>query len=201
MIKKLTVSTILVISSLFASSVNVDLSNVYSSNQNWSISMSNGGTYYVMLPADLELTTLQQSITTNDGIIYVYRWYQRSDLVEADFGQGADFALIKITKDSILYYVKENGSYLSPFNSFNDMKNYLQTAANNISNTSKRNIYINSYIPGFEKLLANRLYLIKPKNMDLTINIKFPSLTTTNINNDQNGTSDIPLPPQPPAIQ
>jgi len=221
---KKVLSSVAISSILLAGNINLDLGNLFSNGKNWNISMSNNGTYYLMLPINVNFSTLQKAINTQNGTIWVYRWYQKAELVKADFGINV-LGVVQITKDKITYWIQDNDNWVSK-NNFEDFKTYLENRANDIVDNNKKNIFINSYIPSFNKIVANKLYLIMPKNMDLSFDLTMPNLnnsnvsgitsgeaggfTGTNENNSQmnnqtnsNSTSEIgnlPTPPQPPNI-
>jgi hypothetical protein len=194
-----------VVASLFASSsvlaqdLNLDLSKSFSAGQKWSVGMKNGKTYYVMLPTDVEYSALQSIIKDDNSYILVYRWYQISELLGVDFFDNKDqgvFAGVKITKNSITYAVKDNGSW-NKYSNFTDFKSKMFEIAEQIINDSKKSIFKNSYVSSFDKINANKLYLIKPKGFDLNINMSFPSRGGTGSSNSSN-ISGIDTPPSVP---
>jgi len=186
MLKKV-VSSVALASLLFAGQVSLNLGDTFS-NKNWNISMVKNTTSYIMLPMDVEYSQLQKSITNDNGVIYVYRWYQRPDLVNADFGINV-LGIVKITKNSIIYAISDNGSIVIKDN-FDDFKSYLDDRANDISDESKKNIFLNSYVPSFDKIEANKLYLIQVKNMDLNFDIQMPNISSvSNMNTGNNNSS------------
>jgi len=159
---------------LFANGVlNVNISDEFSSGENWEIKMSNNGTYYIMLPMDVSLDKLQNALPNDNSYMYVYRWYQKKDIFAADFGVKS-LVLIKITKDSITYYVynPDKSKYENAGTTFEEVKNYLETnIAPKISDESKKNIFLNSYVKSLDKINKNKLYLVKPKGFDFDISI------------------------------
>ena len=191
MLKKIIATTLLGSSLLMAGNINLNLMDSFSTNTTWNISMSDNGTYYLMLPMDIDYSVLQNSISDENSAIYVYRWYQRSDLVNADFGVDV-LGIVKITKNDIRYGIKDNGSWVIKSN-YTDFKTYLEGIADNITDSKKKNIFINSYIPSFDKINANKLYLLMPKGMNLNLDIALPVTNTTGTN--------IEVPPQIPCVQ
>ena len=172
MLKKILYSVLFISSLSYASSLQLNLMDSFQNNSNWDISMQDGGTYYVMLPMDINYSVLQNSITDNDnnGTIWIYRWYQKPELLQADFGSGAIFGVVKITKNSIQYYYND-GNWGEEMN-FNNFSNYLKTYSPNDAN--KESIYKNSYVASFDKIHKNKLYLIMPKNMNFDLSIVLP---------------------------
>lgn len=197
MLKKALSSIVLSSSLLLSNNLNLNLMNSFAGKTSWNISMSKNATYYLMLPMDVDYTTLQNSITDSNAAIWVYRWYQRSDLVNADFGVNV-LGVVMVKKNQITYYIQDNGSWISKTN-YADFKTYLENVANDITDSSKKSIFLNSYIPSFNKINANKLYLLMPSEMDLNINIALPT------SSDSNSTGTTPndgieRPPAPPSI-
>ena len=171
--------------SLFAVNLNIPLKL---DNNKWNITFNQNGTYYLMLPFDISFSDIQKMMDKNDTV-YVYRWYQRSDLVKADFGENAPFGLVKITKNSIIYAIKDSsGNWIKNYD-FDTFKTKMDELADNITDEDKRKIFKNSYVLGFEKIKANKLYLIKSKNSNFVLNIKLPSVDEIT-NNSESDFSD-----------
>ena len=202
MLKKFLATTLFVGNLLIAGNINLNLADSFNSNSNWEINMQKGGTYYLMLPMNIDYSILQNSIPTNsNATIWVYRWYQKHELVKADFGIDV-LGVVGIKKDKIDYYVFNNGSW-QDFSSYSDFKDQLMQLANDITDNHKKNIFVNSYVKSFDKIDKNKLYLIKVDNMDLNINISFPftnNMGTNDTNFSDTNSSGLQLPPSPPSI-
>ena len=194
MLKRFLSSAIVSASLLMAGNINLNLMNSFAGKTSWNISMSKNATYYLMLPMNVDYTTLKNSITDSNATIWVYRWYQRSDLVKADFGIDV-LGVVMVKKDKITYYIQDNGNWIKK-TSYANFKSYLEDVAQDITDSRKKRIFLNSYIPSFNKINANKLYLLMPSKMDLDINITLP--TSSDINSTSSTTSDgLELPPSP----
>ena len=170
MLKKLLIGAGLSISLLIANSNNlsINLSNVFNQNNPWVINFDAGKTYYFMSPVDINFSDIQNILTNTNQTIWLYRWYQRASLVNADFGIDV-LGVVQITKDKIVYWIQNNGSWESA-NNFNDFESKMDSYATGITDSSKLNIFKNSYVPGFQKIYANKIYLIQPSDVNLSIN-------------------------------
>ena len=200
MLKKFLATTLFVGNLLIAGNINLNLADSFNSNSNWEINMRKDGTYYLMLPMDINYSILQNSIPVGDSNarIWVYRWYQKHELINADFGINV-LGVVEITKDNITYWIW-NGSW-QKFSTYSDFKDKLKQLANDITDDNKKNIFVNSYVKSFDKIDKNKLYLIKVDNMDLDINISFPSINKIGTNDtNSSGSSGLQLPPSPPSI-
>jgi hypothetical protein len=225
--KKLILGLGLSFSLLGAAQLNIDVTNAFVNNNNaWQITMTNGNTFYFMSPIDIDFSQFQ-SILGDNQTVWLYRWYQRRDLVKADFGINV-LGLVKITNSNIVYYINDNGTWRS-YNDFDSFKNKMYQLAENISDPDKKAIFENSYVAGFEKLFKSKLYLIQPSGGDLNINFDLSTFlnnmqsenasptninsttnneeennTTTVVNEEnvsnENNISTIETPPMPPQI-
>ena len=156
----------------FAGSLNLSLSSAFQQGDKWNISMEKDRTYYVMLPIDVEFSKLQESLLDGENL-YVYRWYQSSDLFKADFGVKS-LVIVNVKKSSVDYnvYNPTEKKYKMVGHNFSDVKTYLtKTIAPLIDNSAKKSIFLNSYVPSLSKMDKNKLYLIKPKSSNLNISI------------------------------
>ena len=173
---------------LFAGVINLNFSNKQLINGSWTLTFPKGKTSMLMLPIDVNFKDIQASLTNNE-ILYIYTNEQTPNLLKVKFGVYF-VGLVKITKNSIIYaVVDDEGKHI--FNNFKKLSEYLKNnISNNITNDSKKNIFLNSYIPYLEKIKANGLYKILPQNNNFTFKINLP------INNLNNGFT----PPSPPKI-
>ena len=202
MLKKFLATTLFVGNLLIAGNINLNLADSFNNNSKWEVNMQKGGTgtYYLMLPMDINYSTLQNSISLGDSnaTIWVYRWYQKHELVNADFGIDV-LGVVKITKDNITYWIW-NGDWQN-FSNYSDFKDKLKQLANNITDVDSKNTFLNYYVEFFDKIHKNKLYLIKVVNMDLNINISFPFTNNMGTNDtNSSGSSGLQLPPSPPSI-
>ena len=170
MLKKMLLSVGL-IGVLTAANLNLDISKLFQNSKPWTVSMKSGGTYYMVSPLDINFSQLQKLLTTNNQAIYVYTFYQRPDLAAVDFGLKI-FGAIKITKDKIVwaeFYKSDKPTTI--FDNYEDFKNDMLSHANEVTtNNNARNVFKNSYVPNFEKIKANKIYLIMPSNVNLSLN-------------------------------
>jgi hypothetical protein len=179
--KKLIIGLGLSFSLLSATQLNIDMSDTFinSASKAWQIKFDNGKTYYAMLPLDIDFSQIQ-SILSDNQKVWIYRWYQKSSLVEADFGVKV-LGVVKITNASVVYYMNYNGKW-QHFDDFESFTNAMYKIADeNIRDADKKRIFENSYVAGFDKILKNKLYLVKPVGIDLDLNLNISKM----INNMQ----------------
>ena len=179
---------------LFAGVINLNFSNKQLINSSWNLTYVKNQTSMLMLPMDVNFTDIQTSLD-KDGILYLYTNEQTPDLLKIKFGVRF-IALIKITKDNIIYAVIDDGGK-HIYSTFAELSKYLiNTIGQEITDKSVKSIFLNSYVPYLEKIKANGLYKILPQNNNFTFKVTLPN---GNGSSAENGNS-IPTPPMPPQI-
>ena len=183
-----------------ASTLNLSMNDGFKAGEKWEISMNKGGTYYIMLPLDVDFSKLQNSLKDNETL-QVYRWYQTKIIFEADFGVKS-LVIIKVTKTAVTYYVynPDDAKYVKVGSTFEEAKKYLlDNIAPKITDSSKKSVFEISYVASLDKIRKNKLYLIKPKSSDLTISIDLGKSTAGTCST---GSADSLLtPPSVPTIK
>jgi len=184
---------------LFAGVINLNFSNKQLINSSWNLTYAKNQTSMLMLPMDVNFTDIQASLDEN-GVLYLYTNEQTPDLLKIKFGVNF-VGLIKITKTKIIYaVVDDTGTHT--YSTYAMLSNYLiNTIGEEITDKSKKSIFLKSYVPYLEKIKANGLYKILPQNSDFTFKVVLPNVDSSNIK-DGNSTSSnsVPTPPTPPTI-
>ena len=181
---------ILLVSFSFLKAVEIPLNN------NIAIDFLNGKTYFFNPVTDISYTQLQNAIknSSNDSAkIYVYRWYQQPDIIEATFGVNI-VGLVEITKNSVKYWLQHTTGNWQSYDSAQDLVNAISEYNSSVSK-NKNTFSEYMRLEAFTKLKKYNQYFIKPKGMDLTITFSLPNNSTGNV-----GTDGLIYPPTPPGI-
>ena len=188
MYKKIIIALLIGFSLLKASELKVELNN------DITIKFPDGKTYFFNPVVDISYNQLQDAIknSSNDSAkIYVYRWYQRSDIMEGIFGVKI-LAYVRITKDSIKYYFKNPQGDWEIYQSAQDLvkaiNNYKDYVNKNESDFGK---YVDN-VEAFSKLKKYEQYFIKTKGIGLTITFSLPNNTAENISGAGEGIAPPP---------
>ena len=189
---------------LSAANLNLDISNLFANSKPWSVSMKSGGTYYMVSPVDIDFSQLQSVLTDSNQAIYVYTFYQRPDLAAVDFGLKI-FGAVKITKDKVIWAEFYNSNApTSVFTNYADFKTDMESHTSEVTTANNaKNVFENSYVPNFEKIKANKIYLIQTQNIDLSLDFGLKNLgSATTAGMGSGNASDINssfIPPQVPV--
>ena len=181
---------------LFAGQIDLRFSTEQLSSGQWNLTYGQGKTSMMMLPMDVNFTDIQNSLDAND-VLYVYTNEQTPQLLEVKFGIYF-VGLVKITKSKIIYAVIDSAG-THPYNTFGELNNYLtNTIGSQISDSVKKELFINSYIPYLEKIKANGLYKVMPQGQDFTFNVVLPM--ESNVSTGATSGSGVETPPQVPQL-
>ena len=201
MLKKLCLAGVIT-GLLSATSLNLDMSKLFQNSKPWTVSMKSGGTYYMVSPLDIDFSQLQKVLTNANQAIFVYTFYQRPALAAVDFGLKI-FGAVKITKDKIKWaeFYKSNKPTLL-FDNYTDFKKDMLSHKNEVTTQNNaQKVFETSYVPNFEKIKANKIYLIQTQDINLSLDFSLKNISSIANNTKSDDINNTFFPPQTPKIQ
>lgn len=187
MYKKIITSLLISFSLLKALEVPLNINKI-------SVDYLDGKSYFFTPVTDISYTQLQDAIrdSSNDNaVIYVYRWYQQSGIMEAVFGVSI-LGAVEITKDNVKYWLKHTTGKWESYETVYDFKKAVDEYEDKVTK-NKEKFYTYPKIEAFTKLKGSYQYVITPMGMDLTITYTLP-------NNNPAVNDSLIYPPTPPVI-
>jgi len=168
------VLVLLLVLPLFAGEINLNFSSEQLLSGQWNLTYGKNKTSMLMLPMDVNFTDIQNSLDT-DGSLYVYTNEQTKDLLKLKFGVSF-LGLVLIKKDKIVYAVIDDAGQHLFTNNFTALEEYLKNEiGGQIEDSTKKSLFLNSYIPYLKKIKANGLYKVLPKGKNFTFNVILPT--------------------------
>jgi len=179
----------------FLSAANIPVN--FNIKNNWNLSIQKGSVSLIMLPVDIDFSTIQKGLENGD-IVRIYTNEQTSLLLKDKFGVRF-LAYVKITKAYIKYYVlfdENNDGNLETkkFDNYSDMKDYLMNTIYPLvkdpqkkDDAKVRDVFKNYYVPYLEKIKANGLYkfsIDKNSLSDFQIKINFINANENTLENN-----------------